>query len=646
MGATKEEKNLAKMEKQAANAAKKAEKQAAKAAKKAEKQAAKAEKVKAEKPAKAPKAPKAPKAAKPAKAKKENKLVKAIKSEGKQSNLQSIKVKIIALVFATTVIAVTIVAAVVINYAKSLVVDSAYGKMLNIVASYGNLVDKEEDKSKVKTKILEPEEYAALVGEVTLDGVNDSTCYMVNKSGVIAYHPNPEKISKPNKNEVIRDVVAGIAKGKVPDNLCLEYEDEDGVLRYASFYITTARNILVMDAPASELMSPINTIMRIAVLITIVIMIIAFFITLVIVNGITNPLKQVTAIINDTAQLKLTTPENLDKLCKRPDETGEISRAVKVMTDSLKDVVSRIDASNKSIEADMSKLEESSNQVNAFCTDNSATAQQLAASTDLMAERIQMVSDKMGDMRNKSHTIDDVTSKSNEISEEIAGRAQNMQATTLAAIENTRNMYKDLKEKTDAAVEGLTSVSKINELTEAISDISDQTSLLSLNASIEAARAGEAGRGFMVVASEISNLSHKSLENAKNINSVVQEVNLAVSNISKAMEETSAFLENNVLADYDGFNEIGDQYLADADVFKSTMTQISNEVVELNRAINEVAENLSEVQNTMTETSVGVTDIAEKTSEVVGATTTNYELTNNTVASVEELKNIVDKFVL
>ncbi|MCQ2507144.1 MAG: methyl-accepting chemotaxis protein [Lachnospiraceae bacterium] len=560
---------------------------------------------------------------------------------GKYNPLFSMRAKVIALIFVGMVAAVAITSKVIVDYSKTLVVDSAYGKMLNIVTSYGTLVDKSEDGKALKT-----EEYEELLAEVTLDDISSAKCFLVSKSGIIAYHHDADMVGKPNKNKVITQVVADINKGKVPDNLCIEYDDEKGVKKYASFFITSAKSIIVMEADAAELTKPINTIVRRAVVYASFVIVIAMIIAFILASSMTRPLKEVTNIINDTAKLKLVAPKNLNTLCKRPDETGEISRAVKLMTDSLKDVVSKIDMANKSIEGDMKKLEASSNQVNEFCTVNSSTAEDLAASTREMADRIQTITDSIDSMRAKSEEIGNVTDESSEMSNEVAGRAQNMQATTRMAISKTRSMYQQLKEKTDAAVDGLKAVSKINELTEAISDISDQTSLLSLNASIEAARAGDAGRGFAVVAQEISKLADKSLENVQNIDLVIDEINLAVQNISKAMEDTSVFLEENVLADYDGFNEIGSQYLADADAFKNAMSKISNEIVDLNDAISKIITNLDDVQVTVSDTSDGVSNIAEKTSDVVQVTTDNYELTNNTALSVDDLKLIVDRFEL
>ena len=66
---------------------------------------------------------------------------------------------------------------------------------------------------------------------------------------------------------------------------------------------------------------------------------------------------------------------------------------------------------------------------------------------------------------------------------------------------------------------------------EIISKIANQTSLLALNASIEAARAGEAGRGFSVVATEISGMATQTKDATGNIAELIQNVSGAISEV-------------------------------------------------------------------------------------------------------------------
>ncbi len=580
------------------------------------------------------------------KEKKEKKEKKAkVYKEGKYSALNSIRMKVYSLVVLGVVISTIVIINVMISNVRELLVDSAYGKMLNVASSYGKLVDKEEEKldPNVRTARVDPETMKSILDGMEVSGLDTFYYYVINRDGIISYHMDESMVGKPNKNQVMAKLLGNLHKGVTPDNLCVEYE-EDGKNMYASYYVTYNRSVVVVCTSEEVLMKPITDLTTLSIVIASVILLGVILISSFVVRRITKPLNQVTKIIDDTAKLKLKLPDNIDKLCARKDETGSISRAVREMSNNLHEVVSKIDATNNVVSENMGKLEDSSNQVHMFCTDNSATTQELAASTEEVSAMTDTMNSHILNMKEQVTEISRETTESNKFSEEVAGRAQNMQNSTQIAIRQTKEMYEQIKERKEVAIEGLSAVEKINELAAAIVEISDQTSLLSLNASIEAARAGEAGRGFAVVAQEIGNLAHRSLETIKSINEITAEVNEAVKNITDSMTDTTDFLENTVLVDYDNFNQIGVQYMNDADTFKKGMSNISDDINVLDESMKEVSVAVENINRTIGETSVGVNNIAEKTANVVNATSDNYELTSNTVDRIGELREIVDRF--
>lgn len=83
----------------------------------------------------------------------------------------------------------------------------------------------------------------------------------------------------------------------------------------------------------------------------------------------------------------------------------------------------------------------------------------------------------------------------------------------------------------------------ITEMLRIISEIADQTNLLALNASIEAARAGDFGRGFSVVASEVSKLAEGSMKASENIKRLISELNKESENLTYSFEKTSNSFE-------------------------------------------------------------------------------------------------------
>jgi len=88
--------------------------------------------------------------------------------------------------------------------------------------------------------------------------------------------------------------------------------------------------------------------------------------------------------------------------------------------------------------------------------------------------------------------------------------------------ENIRNSEKELRDNINGVNELTKEIIKVLSFTK---KITRQTNLLGLNATIEAAQAGKYGLGFGVVANEIRKLSVESLEIAKNIESLIIQIN-------------------------------------------------------------------------------------------------------------------------
>jgi methyl-accepting chemotaxis protein len=78
-------------------------------------------------------------------------------------------------------------------------------------------------------------------------------------------------------------------------------------------------------------------------------------------------------------------------------------------------------------------------------------------------------------------------------------------------------------------------IDAVGEIASSIQAISQRTNLLALNAGIEASRAGEHGRGFMVVAKEVRNLSEQAGVSAEQIQTLIANVTDSASRTSSAV---------------------------------------------------------------------------------------------------------------
>ena len=561
-----------------------------------------------------------------------------MKEEQKVSFIHSISAKIMLLTVLAVVMSVLIVAFRAEAGTKKVVGDVSADYILSMAEMGVEIVNNLPQEADAGA-------YENALADISMEGIDSSYAYLVDTDGTMLYHPTAEKIGQPVENAVVLGVVAELAKGQVPVNETVTY-DFKGVTKYAAYAITANRQIVVVTADEDEIMKPLNQIVSKIMLLSLGILAAAIVLAYVVSQFICRPIQQITTIIGDTAQLDFRSNPNGAKLRSRRDETGEMANAVHVMRRNLRSMIGDIDTASNQITQNVDGLQEITTTVDHMCSDNSATSQQLAAGMEETAATTVTINENIEVIKNGADDINSMATEGARTSEEIMMRANDLRTKTVEASAKTMTMYNNVKTKAQEAIEGSKAVDKINELTGTIMEISSQTGLLALNASIEAARAGEAGRGFAVVATEIGSLADQTSKAIKDIGTIVDAVNAAVSNMAECLEETTGFLENTVLTEYKEFEQVSEQYQEDADTFKTSMNDVSDAMAGLANSIDAIAQALSGINSTVGESSIGVSDIAEKTSDMVEKTGTTHDMVEECYTYVEKLREIVSQFVL
>lgn len=489
---------------------------------------------------------------------------------------------------------------------------------------------------------LTTEIYANMVGGAQMRGIDSSYIYVTDENGIILYHPTESKIGTKAENEIVLNIVSK----KVTETSGADVYVYNGSKKMAGYCVSANNLIVVMSANFSDMMHEYYVTQNEINIINLMNMITFTIIALIVCKLFLRTVPMIVDAVGETAEFDFRKNPVLEKLTKRKDELGLISRSVMTMRGNLRNIIKEIDESAESLTENIISLKSDAVGVNSMCTDNSATTQQLAAGMEETSATTESINDNISVMLANAKEIDNLASEGENLSDTVSKRAHNLKQTTVESTKKTEVIYQSVKQKAENAIANAQVVSKINEMTDQIMQISSQTSLLALNASIEAARAGESGRGFAVVATEIGNLATQSANTVKDIDAMVVEVVASVNQMQECLEETTSFIGENVVNDYKEFEKISDQYNSDAHEFKESMTCIRNGVKELNGTIDTVADSISGISTTITEAAQGVTGIAENTSEIVIKTNSTVEKSNDCDDEIKALDAIVSKFIL
>lgn len=409
---------------------------------------------------------------------------------------------------------------------------------------------------------------------------------------------------------------------------------------------TTLHNGMKMAlvVPKSELFADSQSMILRIVIVIVAALVLAIIIASLVGGRMAKPIRQVTKVVQNTADFNFQSSAGGDKLCSLQDETGDMARAVRQMRRELRNIVNLISSSCGTLNSNIDNLLQSSNNVNNMTENNSAVIEELSAAMTQTSDSTDRIRETVVHLQQSAQSMQSLSRDSQRLSQDLVQDAGKMSENTMEATNQTQSIYEKVKKDTDIAIEHSKAVAKINQLTEAIAGISEQTNLLALNASIEAARAGEAGRGFSVVAGEISSLAGQTNQTVESINSTVDEVNKAVSDMVNCLNTLMDFINNKILPDYDSFNSVAQKYQEDASIMGDSMSQVNESIQELASALDEISSTMTNINDMVRESNMGIHKIAEETSGMAEETGSNSQLAAESKDTVEELFSIVGQF--
>ncbi|MEZ9204678.1 methyl-accepting chemotaxis protein [Vibrio splendidus] len=341
-----------------------------------------------------------------------------------------------------------------------------------------------------------------------------------------------------------------------------------------------------VDTNGQQHTSTLNT----ATIALLVILSIALVISWTLAGIIVKPLSNIQETMREVAKgnLLVKAEEHGDN------EISRLAQDVNKSVEQLRDTVSSL--SRISIE-----VASASTELAAVMTQSSANSDQEKQEVEQVASAVNQLESTASHVNENAVQADEMATHSMSLFNE-SNQANEQMAIQLSEAANVVGTLKEHSEQ-------------IGKVIEVIQSISEQTNLLALNAAIEAARAGESGRGFAVVADEVRMLAARTQDSTKEIQAIIEGLQVQSGNANESMSSSLSMLEHNqtlsgeVSAALSGIaNSVTDM--------TEINTQVASAAEEQSQVTADINRNISNIYSLVSQNVTGITQAAAASHEL------------------------------
>ncbi|WP_424100479.1 methyl-accepting chemotaxis protein [Moorena producens] len=291
------------------------------------------------------------------------------------------------------------------------------------------------------------------------------------------------------------------------------------------------------------------------------------------------------------------------------DEIGQLLASLKKMTENLNSLIYKVQQSGIQMTSSTTQIAASGKQLEATMTEQ-------LASTNEVTTTAQEIANTSGQL---VQTMEQVAQLS-QITADAASHGQQDLMRMESTMRHLANATSSISGKLGVMNEKANNISSV---VTTITKVADQTNLLSLNAAIEAEKAGEYGAGFAVVAREIRRLADQTAVATLEIETMVKEMQSAVSTGVMEMDKFSKDVSNSV----ENVGKISEQIAKVIEQVQSLIPQFE--------MVNKRVENQSKRAQQISEAMLQLSEASQQTADSLRDTNNALERLDDTAQGLQ-----------